>query len=294
MNIYKIGVKTKSNEDGFTFAQELGLINLRNKMCISCGSKIHLESGKKRHGINKRLRCNSKECRKHGDPFSGTIFANSKLTVSCILRIIGTFTMRMKAKDATEHCKVNQNTINDWSAKITDRWIATLDDFCLGKIGGTGYTIEVDETHLYTNKRRIGRRLEGEKWWMVGGICRETGEIFLKMTKVRSSRVLIEIIRANIEEGTRIITDGWRGYSTVSLYNYKHDIIIHEKAFVDSHDPSIHTNTIERLWRSVKEFLPRGLPCDTIEREMKHFIFRRMIFSRSFGVIFREIINKII
>ena len=66
MNIYKIGLKTKSNEDGFAFAQELCLINLRNKMCISCGSKMHLELGKKWHGINKRLRCNNKECRKHG------------------------------------------------------------------------------------------------------------------------------------------------------------------------------------------------------------------------------------
>jgi len=255
---------------------------------------MHLESGKVRHGINKRLRCNNKKCRKHEDPFKDTIFAGSKLAISSIIRIIATFVMRMKGQDAADQCNVSQNTIQYWFKNLTERCIDSLDELSFGKIGGLGYTVEIDETHMYTNKRKIGRRLKGEKWWMVGGICRETRQIFLKMTKIRSSNFLMSLIKENVEQGTRVITDGWKGYNNLSQHDFIHHKIIHEEAFVDPSDRSIHTNTVERLWGLLKQFLSKGLPSHVIEREAKHFIFRKMIFSRKFSEIFHVIINKII
>jgi hypothetical protein len=67
---------------------------------------------------------------------------------------------------------------------------------CLGRlyenlreiqIGGPNMTVEIDEAHLYTNRRRIGRRLVGERYWIVAEICRETKEVFYAVTLVRSA-----------------------------------------------------------------------------------------------------------
>ena len=143
-----------------------------------------------------------------------------------------------------DHCNVNLQTINDWIEKLKDKCVDHLERYSVGKIGGINITVEIYEFHVYTNRRRIGRRLIGEKYWVVGGLCRETGEIFLRLTTSRSSIVLNEIILNNMQIGTRIITDGWLGYNGLSNLGYTHDRVNHIKKWGYPKDTSIHTNNI--------------------------------------------------
>ncbi|KAM0685684.1 Transmembrane protein 53, partial [Conglomerata obtusa] len=47
---------------------------------------------------------------------------------------------------------------------------------------------------------------------------------------------------------------GWKGYEGLDQHDYKHYIINHTFAYQRSQDDlSIHTNTIEGNWRSIKE-----------------------------------------
>ena len=54
-------------------------------------------------------------------------------------------------------------------------------------------------------------------------------------------RVLFELLN------TIIVSDGWRVYSSLKKHNYIHKVINHSVEFVNSEDPTIHTQTIERL-----------------------------------------------
>lgn len=52
--------------------------------------------------------------------------------------------------------------------------------------------------------------------------------------------------------GTRIITDGWSSYKALGKNpNYTHASVNHSYNFVSPDDPTVHTQNIERMWRSV-------------------------------------------
>ena len=82
------------------------------------------------------------------------------------------------------------------------------------KIGGPGLTVEIDESQFGKRKYRgtiiIGRRFA----WILGGVCRETGEMFLVPcpNNKRDKPTLLAIILANVKQGTTIYTDGWAAY----------------------------------------------------------------------------------
>ena len=48
--------------------------------------------------------------------------------------------------------------------------------------------------------------------WILGGVCRETGDVFLeRCMKNRRDRATLEhIIETHVNKGSRIITDGWK------------------------------------------------------------------------------------
>jgi hypothetical protein len=50
-----------------------------------------------------------------------------------------------------------------------------------------------------------------------------------------------------------MITDYWRGYRDLNWCGFEHYSVNHSENFVDPDVPWIHTQNIERLWRSLKE-----------------------------------------
>ena len=60
----------------------------------------------------------------------------------------------------------------------------------------------------YNRGRITGRR----QAWILGGVCRETQELFLVECKKRDRATLERIIFDNIALGSHILTDGWKAY----------------------------------------------------------------------------------
>ena len=54
--------------------------------------------------------------------------------------------------------------------------------------------------------------------WILGGVCRETGDMFLAECPNRNKPTLEALIIANVEDGTTIYTDGWSSYRKVHIY----------------------------------------------------------------------------
>uniref|UniRef100_A0A182IV94 ISXO2-like transposase domain-containing protein n=1 Tax=Anopheles atroparvus TaxID=41427 RepID=A0A182IV94_ANOAO len=105
------------------------------------------------------------------------------------------------------------------------------------KIGGPGSVVEIDETKVTKRKANTGRVSESHKDWLVGGICRQTGEVFLERTPVRSGPVLMAIAMRHVEPGTLIITDCWRGYNGLRDSPFRHATV--------NHRCSINTQRVE-------------------------------------------------
>ncbi|KAG8236222.1 hypothetical protein J437_LFUL016620 [Ladona fulva] len=78
------------------------------------------------------------------------------------------------------------------------------------KIGGGGFTVEVDETLLGRRKSCVSRSLMRQ--WVLGGIERGSRKVFLTVIPNRTADTLTQHIRRNIAPGTTIITDCWKGY----------------------------------------------------------------------------------
>ncbi|CEF59948.1 Transposase, ISXO2-like domain-containing protein [Strongyloides ratti] len=102
------------------------------------------------------------------------------------------------------------------------------------KIGREGRIVEVDE-------------------FILGGICRETGESFLKTVSDRGVQTFMKIIKDNVAERSTIYTDSWKSYRTSELkaQGFTHLKVNHKYHFVDP-ESGAHTQTIERMWESAK------------------------------------------
>ena len=93
----------------------------------------------------------------------------------------------------------------------------------------------------------------------------------------------MKLIRHKIAPGTRIITDMWRGYNAIPRILkrgqpiYRHATVNHSQNFVNPKDPSVHTQNIERLWRSVKRRnkMQSGTHRHHLKGYIDEFIFRR-------------------
>lgn len=90
--------------------------------------------------------------------------------------------------------------------------------------------------------------------WVFGGVCRENKmERFAVCVPDRTAEVLLPIIRRWIKPGTRIISDGWSAYKQLAKDpNYVWAWVNHKKNFINPEDETVHTQTIERMWRPLK------------------------------------------
>ena len=79
----------------------------------------------------------------------------------------------------------------------------------------------------------------------------------------RDRATLFPIIQRFIRPGSHIMSDGWAAYTTIDQIEdgiYKHDVIIHDNNnFVRYrvNDDDVHTQSIENLWKHMKNKLRR-------------------------------------
>jgi transposase-like protein len=148
------------------------------------------------------------------------------------------------------------------------------------RLGGDGIEVEIDETHLFTRKYHRGNVLASEQIWVFGIIERVSKKVYLEVVTRRNGETLFEIVRRVLMPGTIIFADSWAGYNLIrnhfTMFN-----INHRMHFVDPNDRSIHTNNIERLWRSVKEDV-RGAVNDNYKVHLSEFMFRRNVLNSTF------------
>lgn len=82
MNKRFLVTKTLIEQEAFNYLVELKILNISSRPCINtfCTEKMNYERGKTRKGVNGRLRCSKKDCKKSISVTKGTILENSHIS----------------------------------------------------------------------------------------------------------------------------------------------------------------------------------------------------------------------
>jgi len=93
-------------------------------------------------------------------------------------------------------------------------------------------TVEVDESKFGKRKYNKGRVVEGQ--WVLGGICRETNDVFLALCQdnKHDAPTLLDLIKRHVHKKSTIITDCWRAYHQLDQHGWQHLTVNHEYNFV--------------------------------------------------------------
>ena len=128
--------------------------------------------------------------------------------------------------------RLSFETIADWLTYFREICLEIVARETPQVIGGSGKTVEVDESKFGKRKYNRGRLVEGQ--WVVGGICRETGDIFLAEcpNNKRDADTLLDIISRHVEKHSTVVTDCWRGYDRLDREGWQHLTVNHEYNFV--------------------------------------------------------------
>ncbi|XP_034074152.1 uncharacterized protein LOC117547480 isoform X2 [Gymnodraco acuticeps] len=146
------------------------------------------------------------------------------------------------------------------------------------RLGGPNEFVMLDESNFY-HKRKYGRGRFGPTWrrrkWVFGmlGIRGKRRRPILRLVKQRSRRHLIPLVTKYVRQGTTVITDMWRAYTTaIAESGFVHFSVNHSRSFVNP-DTGAHTQNIERAWSTYKSQVWRLQRNRTVKTLKSHLAF---------------------
>jgi len=212
------------------------LKELRFPKGYSCRKCQHNE-----YWLNNRGIMICKNCKNELSITSGTIFHRSKLPLVVIFRALWWMVAQKNGVSAVGIQRVlglgSYRTAWVWLHKFRRLMVFPGRHKLSGKI-------EVDET-LVGGKRsgKRGRGAEGKSLVVIAVEILEkgTGRVRMSLISDASKKSLRKFINENIETGSNLITDGWKGYTGISKSGYQHEIVDKTK-LLDGEEilPNVH------------------------------------------------------
>jgi IS1 family transposase len=227
---------------------------LRTHMqCENCGDRMIECTVQKGDGL--RFRCSKRSCRKEKSIRVGSFFEKAKLNLCDCMLFLHLWSKGYTEQLICDDFPFARGTTVDWSRFCRELCVYHYESSD-AKIGGPGTIVEIDETLIVKRKYDRGRMLtEG---WLFGGIERRSDGVFncfMRVVYNRSAAQLTHLIQQHVELGTTIMTDGWAAYVNLGTMGYFHQVVIHADNFISPDDASVHTQTIESTWCSLKRFI---------------------------------------
>jgi transposase len=107
--------------------------------------------------------------------------------------------------------------------------------------------VEADETYI-GGRRSFAHRLENKT--IVAGMVERGGDVKAKVVSNVAASSLMPNIVNNVESGSKLFTDEWKGYNYAKKYGYIHATVEHGRdEYVRA---EVHTNSIEGFWSQLK------------------------------------------
>ena len=286
-------------EELLLYLQETGTI-ASQQQCEFCGAKMRMSKQIRTWYWICTRRVNGVKCNK--GKFSvrqGTLFDNSKFSIQTIMLILWNFLHRLseqQCKDFTNIGNKNNQVVVDYYGdfrRICNDWVRN--PINKPKLGGFGKVVEMDESYFpgkpkYNRGRRLGTTwTESQKWAFA---LVERGSLDCVIEQVdsgRSRQTLLPIINANCMDGTVFCSDSRKAYNKLADNLNLEDTIYfpvnHSQNYVDP-QTGAHTQTVEGLWRHLKNFLPGfGLRPSALESYIGWFMWYRYCKQRKLNML---------
>ncbi len=201
------------------------------EQCINCLREIRFPDGykcrkcqHKEYWINKRGIMICKSCKDELSITAGTIFHKSKLPLVTIFRALWWMVAQKNGVSAIGLQRIlgigSYRTSWTWLHKFRRLMVFPGRD----KLKGI---VEVDETFVGGAKSgKRGRGAEGKALVVIAIEVMEKGTGRVRMSSIpdASKKSLSKFITNNVEVGSTIITDGWKGYSGITKKGYTQKI----------------------------------------------------------------------
>lgn len=201
------------------------------EQCKDCLKEIRFPDGykcrkcqHKEYWLNKRGIMICKSCKDELSITAGTIFHKSKLPLVTIFRALWWMVAQKNGVSAIGLQRVlgigSYRTAWTWLHKFRRLMVFPGRD----KLKGI---VEVDETFVGGVKSgKRGRGAEGKSLVVIAIEIMEkgTGRVRMSLIPDASKKSLGKFITKNVEAGSTIITDGWKGYSGISKKGYTQKI----------------------------------------------------------------------
>jgi transposase-like protein len=280
-----------NDEAAIRFCMDNGLIP--HEVKCPCGTVMgrSRDLGRK---IGFRWRCPS--CGVRVSPLENTWFEYTHNSFVTALRLTACLVHRIPVCDAAQFCGVSSHPAVDWykfCREVCEIVVANNQH----PIGGPNLFVEIDETHLGERQYHRGRHLASESIWLFGGICRETKMGFVVRVIRRDRATLWPLIQKYVSAESVIVTDSARVYSGCEGLGYSaHHSVCHKRHFVCPSNREVHTNTIERQWRSVKETVKYFGDDEALDRYLGEYSYRDRFLKPlgSYGHQFRQFLGDVV
>lgn len=220
---------------------------------------------------------------------TNSFFQRSNLNLRTIVIIMYMWSMDFPQKTMATESEVSANTVSDWCNFLREVCTQYIEQNPI-QLGGVDETwtpkeVEIDESHFYPRKYHRGTVRRSH--WVFGAIERGSKNCLLIEVPDRKRETLVPIIRQWILPGTRIISDGWSAYATVADIDfsiYSHDVVVHERNFVEPNDATINTQLIENTWMRAKKKLSRqfGTSRALFTSYLNEFMWRERVGPNKF------------
>jgi transposase-like protein len=124
------------------------------------------------------------------------------------------------------------------------------------KLGGSGKTVEVDETFIGGLSRNMHHQVRARKIkgtggrdkTLVVGFLERGGQVRTSMPKNRRKNTLLEEVKNNVGVGSILFTDALPSYNDLEE-DYAHKVIDHAVSYAQG---AVHTNGMENYWSLLK------------------------------------------
>ncbi len=229
--------------------------------CPHCGvfDGVHRLGGKA--GAAGLLHCRT--CRKKFTITVGTLFERSHIPLHKWMLAMHLMSASKKGMSSHQlHRMLDVTYKTAWF--MTHRIREAMRDVDPQPMGGTGGTVEIDETFIGRDKSRKPKgQKKGRGVWHMNKVLslvdRETGQARSIVVKDLKTATIYPIIRQNARRESRLMTDDAHHYKRLGKEFAQHGVVRHSAGqYVQRRDRTIHTQTIEGFFSIFKRGM-RGI-----------------------------------
>jgi transposase-like protein len=235
--------------------------------CPTCGRKDarFLEKQKK-------WQCKSVHAKRQFSAKVGTIFEDSPISLDKWLTAVWMIANCKNGVSSYEVARaIGVTQKSAWF--MMHRIRLAMQSGSLMKLGGSGKTVEVDETFIGGLSRNMHKQVRerkikgtgGRDKTLVVGFLERGGKIRTSVPSNRRKKTMHKEVRENVGVGSILFTDALPSYNDLTE-DYAHKVIDHAVAYVDG---AVHTNGLENYWSLLK----RGIKGTYVSVEPFH-LFR--------------------